>query len=486
MSGLQCPRLLWFTNKKQLPEISISDEHKFSQGHLFEECVKKLYPKRIDLNNLDFKDNLDKTQKALEEKKPIFEAGFMIDGLFVRSDLIKPNRNKWDLYEIKSTTQSKSQHIPDLAFQKYVIEKTGLKINKCYVIYLNNEYVKRGRLSFKKLVKNEEVTKKVNEYDINEEIINKFKRIMAMPKYYDIHISQDCNRPYECPLKKQCWGTLPENNVLQLTNWRVYWKLFEEGITKLEDVPKDTKLNEKEQIIIRALKDNPQINKTEIKKFLDKLNYPLYHFDFETFDTAIPIFTKTKPYQKIPFQYSLHIEQKNGKTEHKEFLSNTKKDPRPKLLKQMKQDLEGKGDIIVFNKSFEISVMRQLAEDFPENKEWIYQALGRITDLAEPFQQFYYYNKKQKGSYSIKKVLPALTGKSYSELEINNGADASVQYFYSHISPKLNNKKEIRKDLLKYCCLDTEGMVMIINKLKINVNDIKRHRNQFKHLKSSN
>src|SRR5690606_8901688 len=106
------------------------------------------------------------------------------------------------------------------------------------------------------------------------------------------------------------------------------------------------------------------------------------------------------------------------------------------------------------------------SEDFPEHKEWITAALGRIVDLATPFKAFHYYNPEQKGSYSIKKVLPAITGKSYSELEINNGGDASMLFFYSHIQPKLENKEEIRANLLKYCGLDTEGMVWIIQKLK--------------------
>jgi len=260
---------------------------------------------------------------------------------------------------------------------------------------------------------------------------------------------------------------LPENNVLQLTNWRVYWKLLEAGIRDIKDIPQGTKLTAKDQIIIEAVKENkPIISKEHIKHFLKSLNYPLYHFDFETFDTAVPIFDNSRPYQKIPFQYSLHIEKKDGSVEHKDFLADGNDDPRPALLEQMKIDLKGTGDTIVFNKSFEIGVMRELAEDFPEHKEWLQQAIDRIVDLADPFRAFYYYNKSQKGSYSIKKVLPAITGKGYSELEINNGGDASMMYFYSHIKPKIERKEEIRVNLLKYCGLDTEGMMRIIKKLK--------------------
>jgi predicted RecB family nuclease len=465
MNGLQCTRLLWFANKKQLPELTLSDEHKFSQGHDFEEYVKQLYPKGIDLAGMGFKENIYKTEELVKKNKTIFEAGFAVDNLYVRTDLIKPSKNGWDLYEIKSTTKTKPQHMLDLAFQKYVLEKCGLKINKCFVIFINNEYIKNGNIDLKELILQEEVTEQVDLVDDIEKHAKAFIEVISQKSYTDIPISQDCNKPYECPLKKNCWGTLPEYNVLQLTNWRVYWKLLEEGIEDIKDIPEGTKLTAKDEIIIEAVKENkPIISKEHIKHFLKSLNYPLYHFDFETFDTAVPIYDKSRPYQKIPFQYSLHIEQEDGSIEHREFLAEGDKDPRLLLLNQMKTDLKRTGDIIVFNKSFEISVMNKLAEDFPEHK-WLLQAINRIVDLADPFKAFYYYNPSQKGSYSLKKVLPAIAGKSYDELEINNGGDASMMHFYSQVKPKLNNKEEIRKNLLEYCGLDTKAMVDILKEL---------------------
>ena len=467
LNGLQCHRLLWFADRKQLPEPTLSDEHKFSQGYEFERIVKQLYPDAVDLAGMEFKENLEKTKGAVEQQKPIFEASFMTENLFVRSDLILPNGNTWDLYEIKSTTQLKPQHIPDLAFQKYVLEKNGLQIDRCFVIYLNKEYIRNGKIVPQEIFKQEEVTDKVNQTDNIKENINEFIDVINKDLPPDISICKNCNKPYECALKKECWDTLPENNVLQLTNWRVYWKLFDDGIVEIKDIPEDTRLTEKDKIIVKAANTHETIiAEEEIKNFLDSLNYPLYHFDFETFDTAVPLFENSRPYQKIPFQYSLHIEQKDGTVEHREFLADGDHDPRPVLLNKMKEDLAGKGDIIVFNKSFEINVMKKLAEDFPEHNEWLQDAISRIVDLADPFKKYLYYNPKQKGSYSIKKVLPAVTGESYENLGINNGGDASMMFFYSHIRPKLENKEKIREDLLKYCCLDTEGMVWIVKELR--------------------
>ncbi|MEA2003932.1 MAG: DUF2779 domain-containing protein [archaeon] len=472
MNGLQCPRLLWFAHNKQLPEISISDKFRFSQGHNFEEYVKPLFPEGVDLNNMDFKENIDKTEELVKERKTIFEAGIMIDNFFIRADILKPTEAGWNLYEIKSTTQVKPQHMPDLAFQKFVCRKAGLKIDRCFLIHLDNEYVKDGDIDSKCLVLQEDVTDKVNRIDDIEYNAKLFHEIISQDKAPEPCISIGCNRPYSCPLKPECWKILPDNNVLQLTNWRVYWQLLDAGIKDIKDIPAGTRLTGKDEVLIAAVnKCSPVIIKDKISRFLKSLNYPLYHFDFETFDTAVPIFNQSRPYQKIPFQYSLHIEAEDGKIVHKEFLADGGDDPRPALLEQMKADLEGTGDIIVFNKSFELTVMRKLAEDFPAHKGWIEQAVKRIVNLADPFRHFYYYNPSQKGSYSLKKVLPAITGKSYSGLEISNGADASVLYFLTHIRPDSDNdglpaKEKIRQDLITYCCLDTEGMIWIIDRLK--------------------
>lgn len=467
MKGLQCPKLLWRANQKTLPEITLSDKHKFAQGHDFERYVKILYPEGIELGTLGFKENLEATTKAVEERKIIFEAGFKVGELFVRSDLLEPVEGGWDLCEIKSSSEVKPVHFSDLAFQKFVLEKAGLTIKKCFVIFINKEYQKNGEIDASQLVLKEEVTEQVELIDKLEENSQKYLEIIKRDTVPEHIISQQCNKPYHCPLKDECWGELPEYNILQLTNWRLYWKLFAEGIEEIKDIPDGTKLVAKDEVVKEAVETNrPYISKEHIKHFLNTLKYPLYHFDFETIDTAVPLFDRSKPYQKIAFQYSLHIEQEDGSTEHREFLAEGSDDPRPALLNQLKNDLQGEGSIVTYNQSFEISVLNKMAEDFPEHKEWIDIAVSRILDLATPFRAFHYYNPEQKGLYSIKKILPAITGKSYSELEINNGGDASMLFFYSHIKPELENKEEIRANLYKYCGLDTEGMVWIIQELK--------------------
>jgi hypothetical protein len=466
--GEQCQRLLWFANKKQLPEVSLFDQHKFDQGPIFEEYVKKNYPEGIELGHLGFNENIEQTKEAVKKKKMIFEAGFKADELFVRADILEPNGDGWNLYEIKASSNEKKLKIyfPDLAFQKFVIEKSGLKVKNCFILKLNKEYVKEGEIDSKQLVEKHDVTKQVNLITNVEENAQKYLKTIKDENEAPITISVNCNKPYPCPLKKHCWGTLPTNNVLHLTKWQQYWKFFHSGIIDMKDIPKEAMLTDKDRVISNAaVKQKIGVSKEHIKHFMKTLHYPLYHFDFETIDTAVPIYDKSRPYQKIPFQYSLHIEHEDGKLDHFEYLATGDEDPRIKLLEQLKDEIKGTGSVVVFNKSFENGVFKKLAIDFPEHADWIQNVLDRIVDLAVPFQNFYYYNPIQKGSYSIKKVLPAITGKGYENLEINNGGDASAEYFNTFIKKKEKNE-QLRKNLLIYCGLDTEAMVWIVGELK--------------------
>ena len=468
MNGQQCPRLLWFSSRHQLPELSLYDQHKFAQGRDFEKYVKKLFPDGIDLGNLKHGENIKETQNLIRQGRIIFEACMVYKDLFFKGDILEPSADGWNLHEMKSSTKVKDEYIPDMAFQKYICEKNGIKIKNCFIEYINKDYIKQGNVIPNELVLQQDVTDDVNQINDIEENSEKYIEIMKQGKAPEVSISRKCNKPYECPLKDECWGNLPEYHVLQLTNWRKYWELYEEGILDIKDIPKDEILSSnKDQRIKEAVDGNKIIiNKNKIRNFLKELQYPLYYLDFETFDTAIPIFNQSKPYQKIPFQYSLHIQDENNKVKHFEFLARRGKDPRPELLVRLKKEIGQTGSIIVFNKTFEISVLKKLAEDFPGYESFIENTINRIIDLAEPFKNYDYYNPVQKGRYSLKAVLPAITGKGYSNLEIGNGTDASMKYFYSHIKDDLKNIDEIRNNLLKYCCLDTEGMIWIIDELK--------------------
>ena len=111
--GLQCPKLLWIkvNDKERIPEPDELAQQKFSIGNIIGEYAKKVFEKGIDLAELGFKENIESTKKELDKKVPLFEAGFLVNGLFSRADVLFPVGNKWDIIEVKSATKVKDVNI---------------------------------------------------------------------------------------------------------------------------------------------------------------------------------------------------------------------------------------------------------------------------------------------------------------------------------------------------------------------------------------
>ena len=472
--GLQCSKYLWvmLNEPDRIPKPDASTQHRFDEGHLVGEWAKKLFPDGIDIPADDFKGNIKQTEELLKKRIPLFEAGFMVDNTFSRIDVLKPvNNDEWDIIEVKSSTGVKGVNIHDVSFQRYCCEKYGLKIRKCFLMHINNGYIRQSEIDPAGLLTMTEITTEVegSTSGIQQRIDNMFSAIVSA-KCPAVTIGEQCNSPYECPLKDECWNFLPENNIFEMYgSKKKAFELLEEDIYTFKDIPDDFLLNGKQKIQKDCeISGKPHIEKKAIKQFLNTLQYPLYYLDFETFNTAIPLFDGTRPYQQIPFQFSLHaVEEENAIAKHYSFLADGNDDPRHEFIASLKKVLGNSGSIVVYSQGFEKGVLSRLATFLPKHNKWVESLNDRIIDLLAPFRSFHYYDARQKGSASIKNVLPVLTGTNYDHLDISDGMDASLA-FLDVISNNVAEKEEIkiREDLEKYCALDTEGMIWIVDKLK--------------------
>lgn len=477
LQGIQCPKLLWISvnDKKRLPEVDEAQQKLFDEGHIVGEYAKKLFSEGIDIPTEDFMGNLNQTKKLLSENKPLFEPAFMIDRLYSRADILEPTKDGWNIIEVKSSTEVKDVNIQDIAFQKYVYEKSGLKINKCFLLHINNQYVRQGEINPDELFTKEDVSLSIEEeIKLVPERVKLFLEIIDS-KEPDVKISDSCNKPYECAMKKACWSFLPkENSVFDLyRGGKKSWELFEQNILAIKDIPSNTKLNDKQQIQRECEKNNKvHLNEKAINDFLKTLKYPLYFLDFETYQTAIPLYDGLKPYQQIPFQFSVHKIDEKGKKTHYSFIASGKKDPRKKFINAINKKLGTKGSVVVYNQMFEEGRLKEIGQFLPLEKEHVDKIIERMVDLLIPFRNFDYYDRKQEGSASIKYVLPALSDLSYKGMEIANGALASIKYAYVTHGDIKGNKakkdeiKKVRDDLKKYCGLDTEAMIVVLEKLR--------------------
>ena len=458
LNGIQCLKLFWTAihHKDKLPPPDKATEQKFKQGSEVGQLAKKLFPEGIDIPEDDFIGNLKKSKELIKERKVLFEVAFMINNLYSRADILVPVGDEWDIIEVKSSTSVKEINLHDVAFQKYVYSLCGLKIRKCFLLHINNQYVKDGSIDPAEFFTKADITEEVGMITDVEERVKVMLYLMKDDICPSVKINKDCANPYDCPLEDDCWGFLPPSSVFDLyRGGKKSFTLLDEGIMAIKDIPSDYKLTDKQGIQHQCeLNNSVYVNKDGLKQFLSSLVEPHYYLDFETINPAVPLYDGVRPYQQITFQWSLHVD-----SEHYEFLAEHSVDPRLEFLKTLKKVLGSSGSIVTYNQSFEIGRLRELALVYPSYKDWVEGVISRVVDLIVPFRNFHYYNPKQKGSCSIKKVLPAVVGKSYDDLEIGDGATASLSFLENGSDPV------VRKDLLKYCCLDTEGMVWIIDKL---------------------
>ncbi len=473
LNGLQCPRLLWIaTNEpERIPEPDAATQHIFDQGHLVGELAKKLYPGGLTVQTDDFMGNIAITKKLLHQRRPLFEAGMLSGQIYSRADILNPiNEDEWDIIEVKSATSVKEVNYHDVSFQKLCWEDGGLKIRQCFLACINNQYVRNGEIDPRELFAIQDITDEVAAAsEVVRDRIDEMLKVIGSPTCPEVDIGPHCGDPYDCPLT-DCWEGLPEDNVFTLyRGGKKSHELYSSGVFNISDIPAGYKLNDKQRIqCASVLSGEPYADKQAIRQFLCELEYPLYYLDFETFGTAIPLFDGTRPYQNIPFQFSLHVQETlGGEPKHYSFLAEGRQDPRPELLSALSRLIGGNGSVLAYNKSFEESVINDLGNAFPEYAGWAENVISRLVDLIVPFRSFYYYHPSQKGSASLKSVLPAVTGLGYEEMPIAKGDDASLAFLaITFEDTAAEDVARIRKELLAYCKMDTEGMVRIIERLE--------------------
>ena len=369
---------------------------------------------------------------------------------------------------MKSTTSVKDVHIPDLSFQTYVLTGAGLKLRRCIVAHINSGFVRNGAIDPHEFFVLEDVTNRVStmSQDVESRLDDMFSTI-RLRKHPDIAIGRHCDDPYPCPLHDLCWGHLPESDVTTLyRGGKKGLRLLRDGIAALKDIPDDFKLTDNQAIQREAARTGqPHVDKRAIARFLRRIKFPVSYLDFETFGTAIPLFDGLRPYQQVPFQFSLHVQQSdNAALEHHSFLADSKADPRPEFMRRLHDLLPRQGTVVAFNAPFELGQLKECSELLPEFRPWVAGIERRIVDLLLPFRRFHYCHPQQNGSALMKAVLPALTGRGYDQLAIQDGGMASQEFLrVTVVDVGEEERQRVRRQLEEYCGQDTIGMAWIID-----------------------
>lgn len=489
MLYLRHPAWLWLKkfDKSKLPPVDENTQALFDTGHEFENYAEQLFPGGTKLGFSNYDEYLSlpgRTLSALDSgAETIFQGRFEVDGLTCIVDVLTRNPDdSFDLIEIKASTKTKPEHEYDLAFQLLVLEKSGLKIRNIAVMHANNEYVRSGEINVEQFVSKTDVTNAVRmlsattliQVDMAKNILTQANMPDSSPRFVN-----QLNIPRVTSLWLEEWLTIYEGLHGEFSKYSIYHlayptpkqlgELEDLGIETIDQMSEDQGLRDKQAIQIKTTNSNERvIEKDEIKAFLDTFTYPLYFFDYETLSSIIPAFDGMSPYQDYPFQYSLHvIDKPGGEVRHSEYLHGEASNPMPGLLKQLKEDIGGKGSVLTWNMSYEMGCNDRMAALYPEYADFLSSLNERIVDLMIPFSKMWFFDKDFFGSASVKKVLPVLAPElSYKELNVSDGLLARRTWTQTVLEGRNELKRpQIMADLSKYCTLDTYAMVRILEEL---------------------
>lgn len=476
--GIQCPKILWMDKNKPDEAEDILPETVLANGNRVGDLARGYFGEYALVDfDYDKQAMCTVTQGLLQaDVENIAEASFLYDGLYCAVDILHKNGDGWDIVEVKSSTHVSGIYVEDMAFQNYVLTKCGINVKGVYNMHIDNSYVFHNQLDIHGLFSLEDYTdickSKYDEVEANVDAIRKYVDVTDEP-VKDIDIC--CESPYACAYTSYCWKHIPEQSVFNIRRLHAdkKYEYYHQGIISYEDiVNKKPKLNENQMRQVEtALYHKPdEIDVNAIKDFLGTLSYPIYHLDFETFQMAVPEWEGCRPYEQIPFQYSLHIEYEDGRLEHKEFLAKEGTDPRRALAESLCNDIPMDVCGLAYNMSFERRVILGLSELYPDLAEHLLNIRENMHDLMIPFQKQHFYTEAMQGSYSIKYVLPALCPGDpeldYHNLDqVHNGTEASAA-FADMVNHTPEEIAELRANLLKYCGLDTYAMVKVLGVLK--------------------
>ena len=483
---LSCGKNTWLKLYKSdlaaMFKMSDFEKNLLEKGNMVEEWARKLFPDGVLISESG-DEALRITQEHIAKKTHvIFQPKFIHDKFLAKNDALEYDKfnDCWNLYEIKGTNSldenaREIDHVEDATFQAIILKAVGIKVGKVFLVHLNKEYVRGDEINVEELFIKDDIIEQVKEREESTKLKMQ-KAAEALSQQEENALVCQCvysGRSAHCATFRYSYPHVPDYSVHDLSrignSKKKLESLVDSQIFDINDIPEefDLTLNQRNQVYVHK-NQKPIIDLLAIKKELGSLTYPLYFLDYETYPPAIPLFKGFKPYQQIPFQFSIHIVAEEGaEPTHAEYLHEEASDPSLPLIAKLLETIGQNGNIIVWNKKFEKGINSQLAERNPEHADFLEYVNDRIYDLMEIFQKQFYVHPGFKGKVSIKKVLPVLVPSlTYTELEIKEGGSAMEAWnemVFGQGSPE--EKRKIADNLRTYCGLDTYAMYAIWKEL---------------------
>ena len=477
MAGLQCLKRLYLEcyHRDLVDPIGARQQNMFDTGTAVGELARERFPsgKLIREDHLAHSQAVESTETLLADSTTtaLFEPAFTFEKIRTRVDILNQTGGERDLIEVKSSTSFKAEHIPDIAIQLHVLEGSGVGVGEAFLMHINKSYVYDGEsLDLGQLFTLVDVTSEAKTF-MSDELPGNLERMWEVLKRDEVPVVETgphCNVPYQCPFYGTCHLKETEHPIEELP--RISKKAIGElrfvGIRDINAIPADHPgLTAIQQRVRECVASGEPFVSPDLASRLKEISSPVTFMDFETVSPAIPIFAGTRPYQVIPFQWSVHVRDDAGHLTHDSFLNHDGDDPRERFILSLLDAVPSEGTIVVYS-AYESSVIGELAKSFPQYSDGLETIRLRTFDLLKLIRETYYHPGFH-GSNSIKSVLPALVpGLSYADLGIQDGSVAAITYerMVADGTP-VSDGSEARAALLAYCERDTEAMVRVLEVL---------------------
>jgi len=457
-------------------EPDAANEAVIEQGREVGLLARQMFPGGVEVRS---EGGLDQAIRATREiignrdVPAIFEGTFEHNGVLVRVDVLHRRKDgRWRLIEIKSTADVRDHHLDDVAIQHRVVTRTGVDLAASCLAHVNREYVyEGGAINVHRFFRIRNLTRQVErlQAELTVQLRSEF-RVLAMTEAPNIPAGRQCSDPFTCEFFDHCNPPIPDDHILRLPRIHASTvaKLVALGVQSIRDIPENYPLTDRLRRACASVQMGKPWYGPEIGEELRKLKYPLYFADFETLYPAIPRFAGMRPYDQIPFQWSVHVQRQPGAApEHIEFLATDTSDPRPAFISALCNTLGDRGSIVVYHQQFESQRLSDLASWLPEFSARITKIQHRLWDLL-PIVRNHVYHPAFGGSYSLKSVLPALVPEmTYEGMEVADGQAAGLAWesLIGGVCGEAERQRK-RKALLDYCGQDTLGMVRLVEELQ--------------------
>lgn len=468
-SGLQCHKRLWFEIHQPLQE---SDEPSVQilQGRAFDEAVQALRPGAVVSRRQGLPSAIAGTKRFLARGRPgalLYQAAFRAGDLAVIVDVLRRQGAVFELVEVKASTEPKDTHLPDIAFQALVLQRAKIPLGRVFLGLVNNQFVLERSGDYQGLLSEVDVTEAVQAY-LPQAAARalELQSVMAEKSMPSIVVGPHCLSPHECPFLSRCSAghKAPEYPVDVLPRGgKIVAELLSEGYRDLRDVPVERITNGLHRRVFDATVSGLAYFDFAATAGLRQLQAPFTYLDFETISFSVPQIIGTRPFEPLPFQWSVHVEDRTGTVRHTEYLAIESFGDFEDLARSLIAALPAQGPVFSYNAGFEENVLLRLAELAPAQGAALRAIAARLVDLL-PVVREAYYHRDMRGSWSIKSVMPTIDSNlGYEHLGGVGDGDGAQLAFFALRGGTLTPEKaqKLRAALLQYCRHDTWVMVVL-------------------------